>query len=188
MIIQKKDEDEDKENTLTKRGQRQDEDNKNNNNNNNNSSHNGQKGGWNSWSGWRNNNGGKGDGKGKGKSKGPSPMAVAKARAAKVPGATPICDEYRRTGQCSFEANSGRKCNFLHVDKLPPQLSSIEGLISTDLKGLKLDFDISSGICTCCPCTEENVKALASVETEVNKVYNEMMADYDLGGDSQGFR
>ena len=120
-------------------------------------------------------------GKGKGKGKGPTPTAVAKARAAKVPGATPICDEHRRTGQCTFLARTGRKCEFLHVEKLPPQLSSIEGLISTDLKGYELQFDPCSGVYTCLPCREPQASTnIGNIEAEVQSTYHELSSELDF--------
>ena len=144
----------------------------------------GTSGSWNSWKGspkFGSTGGGK-NGKGKGKGKGkPSNVQVALARAAKVPGATPICDEYRRTGQCTFKARTGKRCEFLHVDKIPAQLSSIEGLISSDFAGVDMKCDFSSGVWTCGMCTEQSAAAIANLESEVQNVYEELLADYQCG-------
>ena len=150
------------------------------------------KGGGNSnsgaWGSWKGGAGGrKGDSKGKGKGKGlggkggPTTAAVALSRAKKVPGGTPICDEYRRTGQCTFKSRTGRRCEFLHVDKIPAALSSIEGLISTDFKGVPMTCDWTSGVWTCGACTEQSASTIANLETAIEKAYEELVADYQCG-------
>ena len=130
------------------------------------------------------NSGGKngfGKGKGKGKNKPPTNAMVAITRAAKVPGATPICDEYRRTGNCTFKARTGKRCEFLHVDKIPAQLASIEGLISSDFVGVEMKCDFATGVWTCGMCSEQNPAAIANLESEVKEVYAELLADYQCG-------
>ena len=153
----------------------------------------GPSGTWGSWKGTSKSTGKDGKGKGKGKyggKGGPSAVAVAKARAVKVPGATPICDEYRRTGQCTFKARTGKRCEFLHVDKIPAQLSSVEGLISSDFAGVDMKCDFATGVWTCGVCTEQSAAVVANLESEVMKVYDELVADYQCGEEApaQPFR
>lgn len=46
-----------------------------------------------------------------------------------------------RKGHCDFEERTGKPCKFTHVKGVPPQLASVEGLITSDLRDYEVTFD-----------------------------------------------
>ena len=129
---------------------------------------------------------GNGTGKGKGKGKGgPSAIAVAWKRAESQPGkgGVPLCPEYQRTGRCTYFSRTGRECRFKHVKDVPQALSSIEGLLTTDLPSLSnnASWDEESHCfalaCGECAPTGAAAPPVSGVEAEVFKAYSDLEAE-----------
>ena len=117
--------------------------------------------------------------------KGPSAIAVAWRRAEQQQGkgAVPICPEYQRTGQCTFFSRTGRECRFKHVRDVPQALSSIEGLLSTDIPGISNNavWDEESHVfaltCGDAGCSATAAPPVSNIEAEVQKAYNEIESE-----------
>ena len=126
------------------------------------------------WSGYRPGQGSQGSqgykGKGKGKGKGPSPAQVAMRRAAESNArgqpAEVMCPTQQKRGFCDYEARTGYKCKFMHAKNIPPALSAVEGLISTDLKEYVLTYN-GDGTFNCSGGPEQpSMAAVAAAEVE----------------------
>ena len=128
-------------------------------------------------------------GAGTGKVKGPSAIAVAWKRAEQQPGkgAVPLCPEYQRTGRCTYFSRTGRECRFKHVKDVPQALSSIEGLLTTDLPGLSNNaswdeeshcFALACG--ECAPLGAAAPPPVFGVEAEVLKAYSDLEAEMNF--------
>ena len=95
----------------------------------------------------------------------------------------PICPEYQRTGQCTDFARTGRECRFKHVRDVPQALSSIEGLLSTDIPGISNNavWDEQSHVfaLTCGEAAGSAAVAppVCNIEAEVQKAYGEIEAE-----------
>ena len=57
----------------------------------------------------------------------------------------------------------------------------MEGLISTDLQGIDMKCDFTTGVWTCGMCSEQAAGVVANLEKEVAQVYEELVADYQCG-------
>ena len=131
-----------------------------------------------SWNSYNSNSASKGKGKGKGK--GPTAPNIAFRRAEKVPGAVPVCAEYQRTGKCTYFARTGRECKFKHVKDLPAALSSVEGLISTDLPPLAKSaaWDEDSHCFVVAPAGGGELPTpIANIEAEIGQISGEIEAE-----------
>ena len=133
------------------------------------------------WQGYRpgpgGGKGGKG-GKGSKGGKGPGPAAIARARAGRN-GGTPVCLEHQRTGKCTYQERTGRRCAFRHVEGMPSSLASVQGLLDTDLQaaGYALQVIPSSGDYRCVPIPgtkpDEHTQ-IASIQNDIDEIAKEL--------------
>ena len=111
-------------------------------------------------------------------------MAWKRAEQQPGKGAVPLCPEYQRTGRCTYFSRTGRECRFKHVKDVPQALSSIEGLLTTDLPGVGSnavwDEESHCFALVCGECAGPGASAappVSGVEAEVLKAYTELVSE-----------
>jgi hypothetical protein len=135
------------------------------------------------------------DGKGGGKGYDNRRALDIAHRRAKQNGGQVLCPSEAKYGKCTWQEHSGKPCKFMHVKNLPPQIAAVEGLVSSDLKGLQLNYDPTSNVYMCAPCKDDTnlASVAAAVESEAVAIAQEIENEgefqvYDnTGSSAQGF-
>ena len=153
----------------------------------------GGKGAWGAWNPTRGKpafQGGKAGGKGQGGKGGFDTKNAANIarRRARETGAQALCPSEAKYGVCTYEQWSGKPCQYMHVKNLPGKMSAIDGLISTDLKGLPITTDFANNVHVCGPCTDQALidKLVQEITAETGRMANIIAEENDYEFNIEG--